>query len=108
MGMRIFTATELADELNVQPKAFRSFVRSLVRSNGGKVGEQTPGSGGRYRFECDDDDDAVASFIDGWRVAYQTHRKTNNTRTIDLASLVGSHDDASSPDDDADGVTDDE
>ena len=94
MGTRIFTATELADELNVQPKAFRSFVRSMVRANGGKVGEQTPGSGGRYRFECDDDDASVASFIDGWRVAYNTHRKTNNTRTIDLASLLASDDDA--------------
>jgi len=85
--MIVFTATELADEIGVAPKAFRSFVRSMVRANGGKVGEATPGSGGRYRFECEDDD--IESFVQSWADAYKQHARTNNTRAIVLADLTG-------------------
>ena len=85
--MIVFTATELADAIGVNPKAFRSFVRSMVRNNGGKVGEQTPGSGGRYRFECDDDD--ADAFVARWAAAYRSHARTNNTRAIALDDLIG-------------------
>jgi hypothetical protein len=85
--MIVFTATELADAIGVNPKAFRSFVRSMVRSNGGKVGEQTPGSGGRYRFECEDG--AEEAFIASWADAYKAHARTNNTRAITLDDLIG-------------------
>lgn len=85
--MIVFTATELADEIGVAPKAFRSFVRSMVRANGGKVGEQTPGSGGRYRFECDDDE--RDAFVVRWADAYRAHARTNNTRAIALDDLIG-------------------
>jgi hypothetical protein len=85
--MIVFTATELADAMGVAPKAFRSFVRSMVRANGGKVGEATPGSGGRYRFECDDDD--VDAFVASWVTAYGAHARTNNTRAIALTDLIG-------------------
>ena len=89
--MTVWTATEIADEIGVNPKAFRSFVRSIVRANGGKVGENTPGSGGRYAF--DDDGMEADAFIASWREAYQSHRRTNNTTTVTLASLgVTSHD----------------
>jgi hypothetical protein len=88
--MIVFTATELADEIGVAPKAFRSFVRSMVRANGGKIGEATPGSGGRYRFECDDD--GVDAFIASWRTAYAAHARTNNTRAIVLDDLIGTPD----------------
>lgn len=88
--MRVFTATELADEIGVSPKAFRSFVRSMVRSNGGKVGEQTPGSGGRYRFECDEAD--ADAFVARWADAYKRHARTNNTRAIVLADLIDESD----------------
>jgi hypothetical protein len=96
--MTVWTATEIADAIGVNPKAFRSFVRSTVRSNGGKVGEQTPGSGGRYAF--DDDGIDADAFIASWSAAYRAHARTNNTRTVTLASLgVPMVDDA--PEDDA-------
>ena len=88
--MIVFTATEIADAIGVNPKAFRSFVRSMVRANGGKVGENTPGSGGRYRFECNDDD--VEAFVARWAAAYRSHARTNNTRAITLESLIGADD----------------
>jgi hypothetical protein len=94
--MITFTATEIADELNVDPKAFRSFYRSIVRSNGGKVGVNTPGSGKRYAFDLDDStahNDAeraalVDAYIDGWRIAYNSHRKTNNANKVSFDDLV--------------------
>jgi hypothetical protein len=85
--MMVFTATELADAIGVNPKAFRSFVRSMVRANGQTVGVDTPGSGGRYRFECEDDD--ADAFVSSWASAYRTHARTNNTRAIVLANLIG-------------------
>jgi hypothetical protein len=72
--MTVWTATEIADAIGVNPKAFRSFVRSTVRSNGGKVGEQTPGSGGRYAF--DDDGIDADAFIASWSAAYRAHART--------------------------------
>jgi hypothetical protein len=94
--MTVLTATEIADAIGVNPKAFRSFVRSTVRSNGGKVGEQTPGSGGRYAF--DDDGADADAFIASWANAYRTHARTNNTRTVTLASLGIVADDATDDD----------
>jgi hypothetical protein len=99
--MIVFTATELADAIGVQPKAFRSFVRSMVRTQGGKVGEQTPGSGGRYRFECDDDDESA--FVARWADAYKRHARTNNTRAIVLSDLLLTHAEAHADDESDEG-----
>jgi hypothetical protein len=85
--MIVYTATELADAIGVNAKAFRSFVRSMTRASGGAVGVDTPGSGGRYRFECDDDD--ADAFVQSWADAYRAHARTNNTRAIVLADLIG-------------------
>jgi hypothetical protein len=77
-----WTATMMADAIDVDPKAFRSFVRALVRKRGGTIGADTPGSGGRYKFDVPTDDAERAAYLDAVRVAYSTHRRTNNTRTI--------------------------
>jgi len=77
-----WTATMMADAIDVDPKAFRSFVRALVRKRGGVIGADTPGSGGRYKFDVPCDDAEQAAYIDAVRAAYSTHRRTNNTRTI--------------------------
>jgi len=95
--MAVWTATEIADELGVNAKAFRSFVRSIVRANGGKVGENTPGSGGRYAF--DDDGMEPDDFIASWRTAYDSHRRTNNAVTVTLASLGIASSDSDDSDD---------
>src|SRR5580765_3423848 len=83
------TATELADAIGVAPKAFRSFVRSNVRLQGGKVGVDTPGSGKRYVFNV------TQSEIDAIGAAYASHRRTNGAVAFDAASLgiVASSDD---------------
>lgn len=73
---RTMSASEIADYIGVSAKAFRSFMRSHVKSQGGTVGVETPGSGARYRFECDDAD------LESWATLYRAHRKTNNTLTI--------------------------
>jgi hypothetical protein len=77
-----WTATMMADAIDVDPKAFRSFVRALVRKRGGVIGADTPGSGGRYKFDVPTDDAERAAYLDAVRASYSTHRRTNNTRTI--------------------------
>jgi hypothetical protein len=45
------SAKQVAEELGTSAKRLRRFLRDEVRENGGTVGEQTPGKGGRYSFE---------------------------------------------------------
>ena len=73
MTARALTATELADEIGVNPKAFRSFYRSYAKRNG----LSTPGSGARYKFNVTDAD------IAAWSLEYHAHRKSNNALTVD-------------------------
>lgn len=41
---------EVARLLDTDPKTLRRFIRAHVKSQGGTVGEDTPGQGGRYEF----------------------------------------------------------
>jgi len=86
---RTMTATEMADAIGVSPKAFRSFWRSFIRSNGGTVGADTPGSGKRYNFTNVDD-----AMIESVRAAYASHRRTNGAVTVDLSAMFASPDGA--------------
>jgi predicted transcriptional regulator len=45
---------EVARELGTDPKTLRRFIRAHVKSQGGTVGEDTPGQGGRYSFDEED------------------------------------------------------
>jgi hypothetical protein len=72
------TATELADEIGVHPKAFRSFYRSYAKRNG----LATPGSGARYKFNVTEAD------IAAWSAEYHAHRKSNNALTVDGGPLA--------------------
>jgi hypothetical protein len=76
----MLTATELADEIGVNPKAFRSFYRSYAKRNG----LSTPGSGARYRFAVTEAD------IAAWSIEYHAHRKANNALTVSGAPVVAS------------------
>jgi hypothetical protein len=73
LTVQSLTATELADEIGVHPKAFRSFYRSYAKRNG----LATPGSGARYRFNVTEAD------IAAWSAEYHAHRKANNALTVD-------------------------
>jgi hypothetical protein len=72
------TATELADEIGVHPKAFRSFYRSYAKRNG----LATPGSGARYKFNVTEAD------IAAWSAEYHAHRKSNNALTVEGGPLA--------------------
>jgi hypothetical protein len=43
---------ETAEKLGTEPRTLRKFLRSEVVEAGGKVGEDTPGKGGRYSLEA--------------------------------------------------------
>jgi hypothetical protein len=72
LDVMMLTATELADEIGVHPKAFRSFYRSYAKRHG----LVTPGSGSRYRFAVTQAD------IAAWAIEYASHRKSNNAITV--------------------------
>lgn len=48
------SAKAVADELGVDAKTFRRFMRKAVTADGGIVGTDTPGSGGRYAIASSD------------------------------------------------------
>jgi len=56
------TVKDVAEELEVEPKTLRKFLRSEVVQNGGTVGVDTPGKGKRYSFEADEVEDLKARF----------------------------------------------
>lgn len=49
---KTLTVKEVADQLDTDPRTLRKFLRKEVRDAGGKVGEDTPGKGGRYALEA--------------------------------------------------------
>lgn len=59
------SASAVAEHIGVSPKAFRRFVREYVKGKGGRVGQDTPGRGGRYAFERDSID-AIAAAYEAW------------------------------------------
>ena len=59
---------QVAAELGTDPKTLRRFVRSHVRSQGGTVGEDTPGQGGRYSFD-EEDVPKMRELFDAWLAA---------------------------------------
>lgn len=60
------SAKDVAMQLDVDAKTFRRFVRSYVKRNGGEIGADTPGRGGRYAFDADDIDAIRDAFV-AWR-----------------------------------------
>ena len=90
---RTMTAPEMAHAIGVNPKAFRSFVRSQVERAGGVVGVNTPGSGARYRFE-----NVTDATIEQVRAQYASHRRTNNSMVIDLGAIMPTDDGAPAAD----------
>lgn len=50
--MATLTTKETAEKLGTEPRTLRKFLRSEAVEAGGKVGEDTPGKGGRYSLEA--------------------------------------------------------
>ena len=50
--MATLTTKEAAEKLGTDPRSLRKFLRSETVENGGIVGEDTPGKGGRYSLEA--------------------------------------------------------
>ena len=50
--MATMTTKEAAEKLGTEPRTLRKFLRSETVENGGTVGEDTPGKGGRYSLEA--------------------------------------------------------
>ena len=83
------SASEIADVLDVDAKAFRSFWRAMTRKRGGTVGVDTPGSGKRYSFSVPTDEAMRSAYFDAMRSAYATHRRTNNAQTVSVDDVLG-------------------
>lgn len=49
---KTLSVKEVADKLDTDPRTLRKFLRKEVRDNGGTIGEDTPGKGGRYAIEA--------------------------------------------------------
>jgi hypothetical protein len=60
------SAKDVAIELDVDAKTFRRFVRAYVKRQGGVIGDDTPGRGGRYAFD-EGDLDAIRDAFNAWR-----------------------------------------
>jgi predicted transcriptional regulator len=47
-----FTVKEVAEKLGTDARTLRKFFRAEATEKGGKIGEDTPGKGGRYSIEA--------------------------------------------------------
>ena len=50
--MATLTVKEISEKIGTTPRTFRKFLRSEIVENGGTIGEDSPGKGGRYSFEA--------------------------------------------------------
>ena len=50
--MATLTVKEIAEKIGTTPRTLRKFLRSEIVENGGTIGEDSPGKGGRYSFEA--------------------------------------------------------
>jgi hypothetical protein len=50
--MASLTTKEISEKLGTEPRTLRKFLRAEVLEQGGKIGENTPGKGGRYSIEA--------------------------------------------------------
>lgn len=62
--MATVSAKEIAAQLGVDPKRFRSFLRSYLDSKG--LSDMRPGQGGRYAFNEDNVEKVKEAFV-SWR-----------------------------------------
>lgn len=85
--MASITAKELAKALGMDAKALRSRIRRMHEANGGIVGVDTPGSGGRYVFDDAD--------VEAWRIALTSNRASGKTMLMTPSALVQAVDDES-------------
>lgn len=66
------SAKEVATKLETDARTLRKFLRSDAKSKGGKVGEDTPGKGGRYSF--------TAAEVKSLRKKFSAWEKANAAR----------------------------
>jgi hypothetical protein len=52
MAAKTLTVKEAAQQIGTDARTLRKFLRHEVTQAGGKVGEDTPGKGGRYSLEA--------------------------------------------------------
>lgn len=52
MAAKTLTVKEAAQQIGTDARTLRKFLRHEVTEAGGKVGEDTPGKGGRYSLEA--------------------------------------------------------
>ncbi len=77
------TVKDVAEKLEVEPKALRKFLRSEVVEAGGKIGEDTPGKGRRDSFEPEEAE-AIIERYNAW-MAQDSERESEDEE--DLAEL---------------------
>lgn len=49
---KTLSVKEVADMLDTDGRTLRKFLRKEIRDNGGTIGEDSPGKGGRYAIEA--------------------------------------------------------
>lgn len=86
--MAFLSAKDVAQALDVDAKTFRRFVRSYVKSNGGTIGDDTPGRGGRYAF-AEDEMQAIRDAFGAWR----THRSGMHVSFMTIENVNGTDED---------------
>jgi predicted transcriptional regulator len=62
MATETLTVKEVAEEIGTTARLLRKFLRAETVEAGGKVGEDTPGKGGRYSFTREEADELQERF----------------------------------------------
>jgi predicted transcriptional regulator len=56
------TVKQIAEEIGTTGRLLRKFLRAETVESGGKVGEDTPGKGGRYSFTREEADELIERY----------------------------------------------
>lgn len=71
------TVKEVAEKLGTEARTLRKFLRQEVTDAGGKIGEDTPGKGGRYQLEAR----SFASLQKRFKAWSEAHTRTAEDET---------------------------
>lgn len=86
MATKTLTVKEVAVQLDTDPRTLRKFLRHQVTEAGGKVGEDTPGKGGRYSLEASKMKSLSKDFA-AWNEARRKPEVESDEETTDEVEL---------------------
>jgi hypothetical protein len=77
------TVKEIAEKIGTDGRTLRKFLRFEAEEKGGKVGEDTPGKGGRYQIEAKQVAGLTKRFV-AWQEAHTRSADENEEAEVEL------------------------